>query len=189
MKHIGRILLLTMMLLALGIPALAVSFVYEDVFEFEYPRGWVNYGVDSSEDIQGEYYDAAFVGGKGDDDLCLSVTMYYEDEYDDIRMFSDGEQTAQDLLSLLESLFYEMQWSDIVKTDAHGIPFAVVHGVDSGGDCLYAETVNNGWTIAFWGYAYTDGNYDEVRTLTPEDEETFLRILRSFRPVIKEGGR
>lgn len=187
MKHIGRILLLTGVLLALGIPALAASFVYGDVFSFEYPDGWKDFGAETSQDVPGSYYEAAFLGGRRYDALNVTVRLYYDDEYENVRLFSDGE-AVEELRSYIESTYYDILWSEIVRSKEHGIPFVVVHGVDSAGESLYAETLNNGWSIVFEGYAFADTDYDEMRALTQQDVEIFCRMLESFKPAVKERG-
>lgn len=189
MKTVGRFLLLGVLLLALAIPASAATLVYEDVFSFEYPDGWEDYGADPSGDIPGEYYEAAFVGGRRFDDLNVLVEIYYYEPFADVRLFDLEEELLQDYRESLECTFYEVKSGELIYAGEHRIPFALIHGIDSAGECFYAETVSNGWVISFWAYAYEDLRCTRERELTGEDMKTFRDLIGSFEPVTGGGAR
>lgn len=181
-KRTFKTLLLAVILLALGLPAPAETFIREGVFSFEYPDDWVDFGTDPSEDSD----DVAFVGGRRYNALTVDVQLFYDEYYADVRLFEADEDTLSDYAGMLESTFYEVYSSEIVRAGEHGIPFAMVHGVDDYGESLYAETIANGWSISFYGYAYADTDYTRMRALTDEDVEAFRAIVASVEPVLKE---
>lgn len=181
-KRTFKTLLLAVILLALGLPAPAETFIREGVFSFEYPDGWVDFGSEPSKDGD----DVAFVGGRRYNALTVDVQLFYDEYYDDVRLFEADEETLDDFAGMLESTFYEVYSTEIVRAGARGIPFAMVHGVDSSGDSLYAETIANGWSISFYGYAYADADYTQLRALTDEDVGIFRAIVASVEPALKE---
>lgn len=187
LKRVAVALLIALLLASAAVPAAAQTYVCENLCTFDYPDDWEDFGADSSNDEEGEYYNLAFIGGSAYDDLNVSVDLYYYDVYADIRLFSADEATLRDYVRDIESSFYEVASSEVVEVGEYGIPFAILRGTDRDGEALYAETLANGWCIAFYGYAY-GRNGREMRELTDEDERIFREIIASFEPILKERG-
>ena len=185
MKRIWRGLLLALLLAALSSSAMAQTLVSEGLCTFTYPDNWEDFGADSSYDEEGRYYNLGYIGGSRYYDLNVSVDLYYYEDFADMRLFSADSATLRDYAHSIESSFYEVQSSEIIEAGEYGIPFVVVHGVDQDGECLYANTIANGWCISLCGFAYADRGYRNLRELTEEDEQVFRAIIESFEPILE----
>ena len=162
--------------------AAAETLRIEDVLTLKYTDEWRDFGADDSYDEENAYYNLAFIGGAGDTELCLSVDLYYYEEYADIRLFSANEATIDDFAGwLLEGCDGTLE--AVRRVSDYQIPFVVLRTREDGGTVLSADTLTNGWDLSLSAYAYADAYSDVLRPLTDAECTLFLEILDSLEPL------
>ena len=155
-----------------------------NILTLEYPDEWKDFGADDSDDVENEYYNLGFIGGRGATDLNICLDLNYLEQFADFRLFDGDDQIAQDFASWLINDYENGKLLQIRRVGAHEIPFVILKIQDSYGPSYVAETLTNGWDLSLTAYAYTDSSYDVSRELTSEDLATFLAVVDSIEPIV-----
>lgn len=165
--------------------ALAQSMNGRNLFTLQIPKDWQDYGAESSEDVEGEYYDLGFAGGPGARDLNVGLSLYAYPEYADLRLFDAGNEEIEDFTDVMIRDFGGTKFVATRRVSEYDIPFSVFYCQDGQDEYICAATLANGWVIVIMGYAYANGKYEDLRSLNGEDVSQFMKILDSFEPILK----
>ena len=152
-----------------------------DYFTLKLPNGWDYDTEDAGVDEDGDEYLGLFGEDKDIGIIVFTYMMYYED-YKDVSLWNADKA---EMNAYIEDLLYqfsddEPEYLDTVM--AGKIPFVLIKGTDEDGEYLYAETMTNGYAIAFDCYVFDEDGENQY-PFTQKYVNQIKSILETFQPV------
>ena len=174
---------------------LALSALYgaaaENMFKTAYytltlPDGWEidtkDTGVeDEDKDIREEYLGSFYEPKRIGLFIEAYLVFYKDSELQSMRLWDASEEKLKAYEKEVMEIYEDDDPVSLGRVQADKIPFVLIKATDDEGEYLYAETMTNGYAIAF--YAYMIDDEDTSYALNNQDIEQFKNILETFQPV------
>lgn len=172
--------------LVLALSAVCGAAAAEKTFKTAYftltlPKGWDFDTEDAGVDEDGDEYLGLFGEDKDIGIIVFTYMVYYED-YKDVSLWNVNQAEMD---AYIKDLLYQFSDDDPEYIDtvmAGKIPFVLIKATDEEGEYLYAETMTNGYAIAFDCYVYDEDGENQY-PFTQKYVEQIKSILETFQPV------
>lgn len=181
MKRIISLLLALLLSLSAVCCAAAEGVTFKTAyFTLTLPKDWAVDYEDAGVDEDGGEYLGCFYSTDAVGIAAYAYLSYFED-WKDVSLWNADEAELREYADILlkDMEDYDPELIGIVM--AGKVPFVFFKGVDEDGPFFYAETMTNGYAIAFDAYV-VDEDFNQ-RRITDKHIEQFENILATFQPV------
>ncbi|MBQ6962037.1 MAG: hypothetical protein IJP78_13790 [Clostridia bacterium] len=177
--------------LVLALSVVCGAAAAENTFKTAYytltlPQGWEidteDVGVEEEDKNLKEEYLGSFYEKKGIGLFIEAYLVYYKDsELQNTRLWEAGEAELQSYEQEIMEVYEDDDPVLLDRVQADRIPFVLIKAADDEGEYLYAETMSNGYAIAFYAYIIDDD--ETLYSLNNQSIEQFKNILKTFQPM------
>ena len=177
--------------LVLALSAVCGAAVAENTFKTSYytltlPQGWEidteGTGVEEEDKNLKEEYLGSFYEPKEIGLFIEAYLLYYKDsELQNMRLWDAGEEELKSYEKEIIEIYEDDDPELLGRVQADRIPFVLIKATDDEGEYLYAETMSNGYAIAFYAYIIDDN--ETMYPLNNQSIEQFKSVLETFQPV------